>query len=216
MKSPTFEKIDWRGRITFEEGLALQEGTVDKILEGNSGSRFLLLEHEPVFTIGRTRDKSSLEKQDGPLPYPTLETNRGGQATYHGPGQLVGYALVDLRQSGRDLHAHLRWLEDLVMGLCHQFEVPATRREGLTGVWCDNRKVASIGVGVRKWITMHGFALNVTRESLAGFRSIVPCGIEGVKMTSLEDESGRSVEVEEVARRLQTDILPPSTATRSK
>ncbi|MEM9481126.1 MAG: lipoyl(octanoyl) transferase LipB [Verrucomicrobiota bacterium] len=202
MKTPIFESIDWLGSIAFNEGLTRQEETVERILAGDSGSAFFLLEHEPVYTIGRTRDRRSLNEDS--LPYPAIEINRGGQATFHGPGQLVGYAVADLRKSERDLHAHLRWLEELVIDLCQIHGVKATRREGLTGVWCEDRKIASIGVGVRKWITMHGFALNVTAESLAGFSSIIPCGIDGVVMTSLEAEAGMPLEVEKVAGKCGT------------
>jgi lipoyl(octanoyl) transferase len=120
----------------------------------------LLLEHEPVYTIGRTPDKSSLLGA-AHLPHPFFSINRGGQATYHGPGQLMGYPIIDLRRCGQDLHRYLRWLEQLLIELLAEYGIAASRRESLTGVWIDDRKIASIGVGVRHWITMHGFALNV-------------------------------------------------------
>ena len=147
-----------------------------------------LLEHEPVYTIGRTPDQSSL-RGAGHLPHPLVAINRGGQATYHGPGQLVGYFLLDLRRYGQDLHLYLRWIEALLVELLAHYEIAAVTPEGLTGVWVGNRKIASIGVGVRHWITMHGFALNVSGDLLP-FDAITPCGIAGVTMTSIERETG--------------------------
>jgi lipoyl(octanoyl) transferase len=147
--------------ISYAAGLALQEAAVQRVLDGSSGDQLILLEHEPVYTIGRLRDQSSL-RQASALPYPVVETNRGGQATYHGPGQLVGYPILDLRQRGQDLHAHLRMIEDVLIAACQAFGVDAGRRDQLTGVWVEDRKMASIGVGVKKWISMHGFAINAS------------------------------------------------------
>ncbi len=184
--------------VSYEEGLRLQQQHVDAILAGTGTDTVLLLEHEPVYTIGRQRDQSSLG-DTASLPCPVHETNRGGQATYHGPGQLVGYPILDLTPRGRDLHAHLRLLEEALVRSCAVFGVVAGRREGLTGVWVENRKLASIGVGVRKWISMHGFAINITRECLPPFLAITPCGLDGVSMTSLESEAGRSITIREAA-----------------
>jgi lipoyl(octanoyl) transferase len=187
--------------LDYAAGLRLQEQAVEALLDGSAGETIYLLEHSPVYTIGRLRDQSSLRDPDT-LPHPVFDTNRGGQATYHGPGQLVGYPILDLTQRGRDLHLHLRAIEDALIRLCAELGIAAGRREGLTGVWAADRKLASIGVGVRKWVSMHGFALNVTRESLAPFSAITPCGIAGVAMTCLEDELGRPITVAEVARLL--------------
>jgi lipoyl(octanoyl) transferase len=184
--------------VTYEAGLRLQEQHVDTILAGSGSDAIILLEHEPVYTIGRLRDQSSLRESSN-LPHPVFETNRGGQATYHGPGQLVGYPILDLTPRGRDLHLHLRLLEDALISACARFGVSAGRREGMTGVWVENRKLASIGVGVRKWISMHGFAINITRESLPPFLAITPCGLDGVTMTCLENEAGRGITVLETA-----------------
>lgn len=186
------------GLISYADGIALQERVVAEILDGTAGDRLILLEHEPVYTIGRLRDQSSLRDPQR-LPHPVVETNRGGQATYHGPGQLVGYPILDLRQRGQDLHAHLRMIEDVLIAACERFGVAAGRRDGLTGVWVENRKMASIGVGVKKWISMHGFAINITNECLAGFFAITPCGIDGVTMTSLSQEAGREISVADFA-----------------
>ena len=190
--------VDLGTGVDYAEGLRLQEATVEAVLEGREEETLFLLEHAPVYTIGRLRDQSSLRSRDS-LPFPVFEISRGGQATYHGPGQLVGYPIVDLRPRGRDLHAHLRHLEDAIIRTCQRFGVDAGRREGLTGVWVENRKLASIGVGVRRWISLHGFALNVTKESLPPFFAITPCGIDGVTMSCVEQEAGRPVSVKEVA-----------------
>jgi lipoyl(octanoyl) transferase len=171
-----------------------------------------------VYTIGRTPDQSSLSAT-GPhtgrirpqakrirrgelgaehLPHPLFAINRGGQATYHGPGQLIGYPIVDLRRCGQDLHKYLRWLEQLLIGVLADHGVAASQRESLTGVWVGDRKIASIGVGVRHWITMHGFALNVCGD-LSPFNYIIPCGISNVTMTSTEKETGKTFSVADVA-----------------
>jgi len=191
--------------IGYEAGLLLQEKHVAAILDGSGGDTILLLEHQPVYTIGRLRDQSSL-RDPASLPYPVHEINRGGQATYHGPGQLVGYPILDLNPRGKDLHEHLRKLEDALIRACARFGVNAGRRAGLTGVWVENRKLASIGVGVRKWISMHGFAINITKESLPPFFAITPCGIDGVSMSCLENEAGRGITVAEASEVIAEEL----------
>ena len=171
------------------DAFAQQEAFVQrKRTDPKIADEIWLLEHDPVYTIGRTPDRSSL-CGGSHLKYPLFEINRGGQVTYHGPGQLVGYCLLDLRRYGQDLHRYLRWIEAALIELLAQYQIDATTREGLTGVWIKNRKIASIGVGVRHWITMHGFALNVGGD-LTPFEAITPCGISGVTMTSMEKETG--------------------------
>jgi lipoyl(octanoyl) transferase len=205
-------QVRWLGRLKFERALALQEELVAKKQTNYSlGDELFLLEHEPVYTIGRTPDQSSLRGATH-LPHPLFPINRGGQATYHGPGQLMGYPIIDLRKCGQDLHRYLRWIEYLLVELLANYEIAAATREGLTGVWIGNRKIASIGVGVRHWITMHGFALNVCGD-LSAFDQITPCGITGVMMTSMEKELGRSISlfdvaasVERIARRCFADL----------
>jgi len=198
--------VCWLGRMEFAHALALQEEIMakkrnERVLE----DELLLLEHEPVYTIGRTPDQSSL-LGSAHLPHPLYAINRGGQATYHGPGQLMGYPIIDLRRCGQDLHKYLRWLERLLIETLTEYDVAAIRRESLTGVWVDDRKIASIGVGVRHWITMHGFALNVCGD-LSPFNRIVPCGIDNVAMTSMEKETGRTFSVARVAASLEKLVL---------
>jgi lipoyl(octanoyl) transferase len=188
----------WLGRMNFADALALQEEIVAKKCENHDAAdEVLLLEHEPVYTIGRTPDKSSLLGA-AHLPHPVFAINRGGQATYHGPGQLMGYPIVDLRRCGQDLHRYLRWLEQALIEFLAHYDIEAKRREGLTGVWIGHGKIASIGVGVRHWITMHGFALNVCGD-LSSFAHIIPCGISDVTMTSIEKETGKTLSVVDVA-----------------
>jgi lipoyl(octanoyl) transferase len=214
--------VRWLGRMAFADALAMQEELVaKKHADQSTADALLLLEHDPVYTIGRTPDQSSL-RGAAHLPHPLFPINRGGQATYHGPGQLMGYPIIDLRNCGQDLHRYLRWLEDLLVGTLSAVGIAATTRPGLTGVWVENRKIASIGVGVRHWITMHGFALNVCGD-LSPFDQIVPCGISNVAMTSIEKETGRQDSVMEVASRLgevasdhfralrNVEVLVPST-----
>ena len=191
--------------IDYAAALTLQQRAVEALVEGTGGELVYLLEHRPVYTIGRLRDQSSLRDATS-LPHPVVETNRGGQATYHGPGQLVGYPILDLTARGRDLHAHLRGIEDALIRTCAEFGVTAGRRDGLTGVWVENRKLASIGVGVRKWVSMHGFALNVTNACLPPFLAITPCGLDGVAMTSLEAEAGCAIGLGEVVAALTREM----------
>src|SRR5438876_10888672 len=199
---PHLLQVRWLGRIEFAEALSLQEEIVAKKRYARSlEDQLLLLEHEPVYTIGRTPDQSSLLGV-AHLPYPLFSINRGGQATYHGPGQLMGYPIIDLRRCGQDLHRYLRWLEQLLIEMLAQYEIAASQRASLTGVWIDDRKIASIGVGVRHWITMHGFALNVCGD-LSPFNQIVPCGIDNVAMTSMERETGCAFSVAGVAASLE-------------
>jgi len=194
--------VRWLGRMEFTGALALQEEIVARKRADRSFSdELLLLEHEPVYTIGRTPDRSSLLGA-AHLPHPLFSINRGGQATYHGPGQVMAYPIVDLGPCGQDLHRYLRWIEQLLIELLADYDIAASRRESLTGVWVENRKIASIGVGVRHWITMHGFALNV-RGDLSPFDHIVPCGINEVAMTSIERETGNKFSVMEIGETVE-------------
>jgi lipoyl(octanoyl) transferase len=206
-------RVRWFGRMEFTSALALQEEVVAKKRKDRSLSdELLLLEHEPVYTIGRTPDRSSLLGA-AHLPHPLFSINRGGQATYHGPGQLIGYPIIDLRGCGQDLHRYLRWIEQLLIELLADYGIAASRQESLTGVWVENRKIASIGVGVRHWITMHGFALNVCGD-LSPFNHIVPCGINEVARTSIVKETGTKFSVGEIGESLEKLALDRIIALR--
>lgn len=203
----------WLGRLSYADGLRLQEELLARHLAGETADTILLMEHDSVFTIGRTPDRSSLGDLER-LPAPLVEIGRGGKATWHGPGQLVGYPIINLAHYGQDLHHYLRALEDALIAGCRVLGVAAGRRDGLTGVWVENRKLASIGVGARHWITQHGFALNVC-GALEGFAAITPCGIDGVIMTSLERE-GAKLSVEEAAAVFGPSVTAELSALRGR
>jgi lipoyl(octanoyl) transferase len=183
------------GRRGYGEVLDLQRGLCRQRIAGEQPDDMLLLvEHEPVITLGRGTRPSSLPLSAAELEaqgIPVVEVERGGDVTYHGPGQLVGYPVVQLREHRQDLHWYLRQLEGVVITALAELGVPAERTPGLTGVWTRGRKIASIGIHVKQWVTFHGFALNLTTD-LRAFDLIVPCGIEGVVMTSVAAELGRS------------------------
>jgi lipoyl(octanoyl) transferase len=183
------------GPRPYEEILELQRRLCRQRMAGEQADDLLLLvEHEPVVTLGRGARPSSvrLTPEDFSARGVTVvEVERGGDATFHGPGQLVGYPVLDLREHREDLHWYLRQLEGVLIAALAELGVPAERNPGLTGVWTRGRKIASIGIHVKQWVTFHGFALNVTTD-LRGFDLIVPCGIDGVVMTSVAAELGRS------------------------
>ncbi len=183
------------GLTAYGEALALQR----QLVQARSGGELtddvlILLEHPRVITLGRGARVSNLRASTevlAGLGVQVQEVERGGDVTYHGPGQLVGYPLVDLGRHKKDLHWYLRQLEEVLIQALGTFGITAGRVPGYTGVWVDDRKIASIGVHVSRWVTSHGFALNVTTD-LADFDLIIPCGIEAVKMTSVERETGRA------------------------
>lgn len=176
------------GRIAYDRALAWQEALVARRVQGG-GDALLLLEHPPVYTLGRGADRRHLGlAAQGDVP--VVEAHRGGEVTYHGPGQLVGYPVLGLRDRRPDLHWYLRTLEDVVIDALAEIGIRSGRVVGRTGVWIDERrKICSIGVAVRRWVTWHGFALNVGPD-LSGFAAITPCGLTGVEMTSVAREGG--------------------------
>ncbi len=196
--SPPLLVVDL-GRRRYGETLVLQRELVRQRLAGErSDDLLLLVEHEPVVTLGRGTRPGSLPSSPAALERRGLEVfevERGGDVTWHGPGQLVGYPILDLTRHRRDLHWYLRQLEEVLIGALDSLGVPAERHAGLTGVWTRGGKIASIGIHVRRWITFHGFALNVATDPRA-FESIVPCGIPGVRMTSVAIELGRARDTE--------------------
>lgn len=172
------------GRRAYEEALALQEAARAEVLAGGP-ERLLIVEHEPVITLGRRGDARHVLVPRAPV----LRVSRGGDVTYHGPGQLVGYPILDLSRRGQDVDRYLRALEGVLIAVAGRFGITARRQPGFTGVWVGNAKLAAIGVGIRRWVTMHGFALNVAdlREE---FSAIVPCGLAGRGVTSLAELTG--------------------------
>ncbi|HEX6106281.1 MAG TPA: lipoyl(octanoyl) transferase LipB [Gemmatimonadales bacterium] len=179
------------GRRAYDGVLALQRELCRRRIAGELADDLLLLvEHDPVITLGRGTRPASLPLAPAELArrgIPVVEVERGGDVTYHGPGQLVGYPILDLAGHRRDLHWYLRSLEDTLILALSRAGIEAERRPGLTGVWTAGRKIASIGIHVKRWVTFHGFALNVT-TNLSAFDLIVPCGIADVVMTSVAEE----------------------------
>ncbi len=194
-------QLDW-GRTRYRDATQRQLEQVEQRLTGTVGDALIFTEHEPVYTVGRRQGAevhllwNETQRRDAGVELET--TNRGGDITYHGPGQIVGYPIVDL-SSRRDLHAYLRCLEQVLIDTVAEFGVSAERRPGLTGIWVEDRKLAAIGVAVRRWIAYHGFALNVAPD-LRHFEGIVPCGIQSTQgtVTSLARELGRPVALEQV------------------
>jgi lipoyl(octanoyl) transferase len=182
--------VRWLGRTAYADGLALQERIVRARHEEAVPDTLLLLEHPPVITLGRGSDRAHLLASEAELAARGVEVHecgRGGDVTYHGPGQLVGYPVFALRGRGRDAHRYLRDLEQALIRCAADFGVDASRLPGLTGVWVGERKLAAIGVRLSSgWITSHGFALNVTTD-LRGYDAIVPCGIRDRGVTSLAE-----------------------------
>jgi lipoyl(octanoyl) transferase len=171
----------------------------------------VLLEHEPVVPLGpRTDATAEVPDRDALAArgIEVAETGRGGRATYHGPGQLVVYPIVDLTRLGRDLRAYVAILQDAVVATLAALGVEATARDGreFVGVWVGERKIASIGVQVSGWITSHGLALNLTEEAVAPFGLFTPCGLEALEVTSVERETGRAPDLDEVADRLAAEL----------
>ena len=171
------------GRVDYALALTRQERLAADIAAGRAAETLLLLEHPPVYTIGRGGDAAHLLDPQAQV----LRVDRGGDITWHGPGQVVGYPLVHLGRRGRDLHHWLCLLEELLIRTLAAFAVPAGRRAGMTGVWSERGKIGFVGVGVRRWVSLHGFSLNVCPD-LAAFDSIVPCGIPSCPLTSMARE----------------------------
>jgi len=179
------------GTVPYEEALELQRALARERISGAiPEDMLLLLEHPPVVTLGRSTKAGNLISSADFLVskgVELFEVERGGDVTFHGPGQLVGYPIIDLKRHKLDLHWYLRQVEEALIRTLAEYSIPAERNAGFTGVWTKGRKIASIGVHARDWVTWHGFALNVTTD-LSYFDLIIPCGIDGVTMTSIERE----------------------------
>jgi lipoate-protein ligase B len=179
------------GTVPYEEALELQRALARERISGAIPEDLLLLvEHPPVVTLGRSTKSRNLVSSPEYLTskgVELFEVERGGDVTFHGPGQLVGYPIIDLKRHRLDLHWYLRQVEEALIRTLAAYSIHAERNPGFTGVWTNGRKIASIGVHAREWVTWHGFALNVTTD-LSYFDLIIPCGIDGVTMTSIARE----------------------------
>ena len=183
--------VKYLGKRDYAETLALQLELVDARKHDKINDALLLVEHPPVFTTGRATTEESLPQD---LKIPIVPVSRGGDVTYHGPGQLVGYWIRKLEGQERDLHRHLRLIETKLIEILATFNLKSERREGLTGVWIDDQKIASIGVAVKSWITFHGFALNVAVDPSI-YDRFRPCGLAGAVMTDLNQIRGTETEM---------------------
>lgn len=177
------------GMRDYKEIWRLQKEFVARRQAGEISDTLLIVEHPPVFTVGRAW-RGVHPQEIGSIPCIAIE--RGGDITFHGPGQLVGYPIIDLRRHGRDVHRFLRDLEEVLMRTLQDFSLDAQRRPGLTGVWVGSKKIASIGIALSHWVSYHGFALNVSVD-LRYFRMIRPCGLDGTVMTSMSELLGREI-----------------------
>jgi lipoyl(octanoyl) transferase len=188
------------GLIGYADALALQERLLEARFEQRIPDTLLLLEHRPVITLGRGAKQENVLQSREVLAMQGVElfeTGRGGDVTYHGPGQLVGYPIIDLSPDRRDVRRYVNGLEEVMIGIAAGYGISAGRIAGLNGTWIGERKLGAVGVRIRRWVTMHGFAINVTTD-LSAFDLIVPCGIKDKRVTSLASELGREVAMSEV------------------
>jgi lipoyl(octanoyl) transferase len=191
------------GVISYADGLDLQKALVEQRKAGQIPDQLLLLQHPPVITLGvkARNDRSHIVGSSEVLEaegVQVFETGRGGDVTYHGPGQLVGYPIIDLKPDRCDVHRYVRDLEEVAIRMAAAYGIKAGRIEGLTGAWVGNEKLAAIGVRIARWVTSHGFAFNVN-TTLHHFNLIVPCGITDKGVTSLQQLLGRDVRMDEVS-----------------
>jgi len=212
------------GLTPYREAWDLQRSLAAAVSQRAIPDTVVMLEHPPVITLGRRSEEGELHLPDG-ADVEIVETNRGGKSTYHGPGQLVCYPVLDLTRHGQDVKKYCRDLEEALVRTLAAFGLAATRLEGLTGIWLESppRKIASIGVHIHKWVTTHGYALNVDLDPAPFTEWITACGLEGAAFTTLARELGRPIEVDEVRPAaaaalegvftLRFEDLPPAEAT---
>ncbi|MCC6548811.1 MAG: lipoyl(octanoyl) transferase LipB [Ignavibacteriaceae bacterium] len=179
------------GLLEYHSAWNLQRQIFNEVANGSFSDTLILLEHPHTYTLGKTADRSNLTANEQYLrenKISVVDIDRGGDITYHGPGQLVGYPIIDLKKWKMDSHKYLRALEEVLIRFCEEFSLNAGRIDGLTGVWIDQKKIAAIGIKISRWVTMHGFALNIYPD-LNYFGGIIPCGIKDKEVTSLEKET---------------------------
>ncbi|MBS4035569.1 MAG: lipoyl(octanoyl) transferase LipB [Ignavibacterium sp.] len=186
------------GFIDYKEAWDLQYKIHSSRVRGNVKDHFLLLEHPNTYTLGKTADKSNLIENEEYLKEKNIsvyDIDRGGDITYHGPGQIVGYPIINLNDWKQDTHKYLRALEEIIIRVCLEFGLIGKRDPEYTGVWIEDRKIAAIGIKVSRWVTMHGFAFNINTD-LSLFNGIIPCGISDKAVTSLSKEINKTVEID--------------------
>lgn len=186
--------------IDYKEAWDLQKEALELRYQNKIEDTLFLLEHPHTYTLGRVADKNNLISSEKFLHKNNIsiyDIDRGGDITYHGPGQIVGYSIIDLNYWKKDTHKYLRALEEVIIKTCLHYGINAGRNSEFTGVWIDDRKIAAIGIKVSRWITMHGFAFNINTD-LSLFTGIIPCGIKNKKVTSLEKETSKEITISEV------------------
>ena len=194
----------WHDQVDYARALEWQEQQVVRRQQALAPDTLMLLQHGPVITLGRGAKRDNIRQDTEALSrqgVPVFETGRGGDVTYHGPGQVVGYPIIDLRPDRRDVHRYVRDLEEVLIRTAADYGIQADRVKGLTGIWVGSEKLAAIGVRISRWVTSHGFGFNVT-TNLSHFEMIVPCGIPGKGVTSLRALLGEDVLLMQVAERL--------------
>ncbi|MBC8216274.1 MAG: lipoyl(octanoyl) transferase LipB [Candidatus Marinimicrobia bacterium] len=183
-------------RLSYDKACTIQNNLHQRRMNDTVGDTLLFVEHDPVYTLGKNANHNNLLNTHS-TDVDVVQTDRGGDITWHGPGQLVGYPILDLRGYKLNVKSYMNALEDVLINTLDRYGIKATRKAGLTGVWVDDNKIAALGVKISRWITMHGFALNV-QPDLSYYKGIIPCGISGYGVTSMEQILGSTVEMETV------------------
>jgi lipoyl(octanoyl) transferase len=197
------------GLIDYQEAWNLQKEIFDLRYKNEISDVLFLLEHPNTYTLGKIADKNNLIGSETYLEQNKIsvyDIDRGGDITYHGPGQIVGYPIISLDEWERDTHKYLRALEEVIIQTCSHFGLSCSRNSKHTGVWLDDKKIAAIGIKVSRWITMHGFAFNV-KTDLSMFQGIIPCGITDKEVTSLQRELGEKIDIGEIKELLMANFI---------
>ena len=181
------------GLCDYNEALLSQENTRSQLIKNSGQNTLFLLEHNHTYTLGKNGNPNNILNKNCEL----FQTDRGGDVTYHGPGQLVGYPIIDLKTMGLGIRSYVSNIEKVLIHVLNDYSINASIKPGLTGVWIEDRKIASIGIRVSRWITTHGFALNVNTD-MNYFSNIISCGIENVSMTSMEKELGKKISMNDI------------------
>ncbi len=202
----TFKKLDYCniGFIDYKEAWDLQHSIFQKRVENKINDLFLMLEHPNTYTLGKTAHRENLVGSNEYLAEKEIsvyEIDRGGDITYHGPGQIVGYPIIDLKNWKQDTHLYLRTLEETIIEVCKDYGLDAGRKPEYTGVWIGERKICAIGIKISRWVTMHGFAFNINTD-LNLFNGIIPCGIKDKEVTSLSKELNKKIDIEVVKKQI--------------
>jgi lipoate-protein ligase B len=192
------------GLVDFQQSYNLQKATVEQIKNHSFNAALILCRHHPVITMGRQAKQENIRLPSKELTergIASFEIERGGDVTYHGPGQITAYPIFNLNYFKKDIHLFLRKLEDIGMDVLSDLGIKGRRQNGLTGVWVENKKIISIGIAIKNWITFHGMSMNVRKDDLNNYKLIKPCGLD-IEMTSVETITGRNVEIDYLHKRI--------------